>query len=139
LEESLPIRELLLGPLARIVEYERMNGRCPAHDFLREIEKKMGNRFRGQCDALTKQGADYVNCQRFRALQKAGKPLWELKEHDHRLYCARIQLDLERIDVVLLNGWIKDKDGKTEKETREIEKAQTLYIEFSNEFPGGKI
>jgi hypothetical protein len=125
--------------LARIVEYERGSGRCPADDFLREIEKKMRNRFRGQCDALTKLGAEYVNYERFHALQKPGKPLWELKEHDHRLYCARRQLDLERIDLVLLNGWIKDKTGRTEKEAREIERAQTIYMEFLNEFPGGVI
>jgi hypothetical protein len=37
---------------------------------------------------------------------------------------------------VLFNGWIKDKEGKTDREKREIEKAIDLYTEFSEEFPG---
>jgi hypothetical protein len=36
-----------------------------------------------------------------------------------------------------LNGWVKDKDGRTEREDREIEKAKSLYEEFLNEYPGG--
>lgn len=81
-------------------------------------------------------GARYNNQQRFWSLSGNGKPLWEFKEHDHRLYCARL-VKGEKIIVVLFNGWIKDKPGKTERETREIQKALDLYKEFNCEFHGG--
>ena len=68
-----------------------------------------------------------------------GKPLWEFKEHDHRLYCCRQVIDRDKILVVLYNGWVKDKKGKTEKEKREIEKALTVHEEFLAEFKGGKV
>jgi hypothetical protein len=136
-EVSLPLRNVVSGRLARIFKYERINQRCPADDFFKEIEKPMRKRFFGQCDALTKQGAGYVNHQRFCPLHGDGKPLWEFKEHDHRLYCIRAPVGTERIDVVLLSGWTKDKRGKTEREDREIERAKSLYYEFLNEFPGG--
>jgi hypothetical protein len=99
----------------------------------------MRKKFEGQCDVLMKQGAEYANHQRFRPLHGAGKPLWELKEHDHRLYCARVCVGPENIDLILFNGWAKDKQGKTRREDREIEKAQLLYGEFLKEYPGGKI
>jgi hypothetical protein len=97
----------------------------------------MRERFDGQCRALTITGASYANQQRFHPLHGEGKPLWELKEHDHRLYSVRTPVGADRIDLVLLNGWIKDKKGKTEKEDREIEKAKSLYAEFLKEYPGG--
>jgi hypothetical protein len=97
----------------------------------------MRKRFDGQCRALTITGADYANQERFHPLHGEGKPLWELKEHDHRLYSVRALVGIGRIDVVLLNGWIKDKKGKTDKEDREIEKAKSLYGEFLKEYPGG--
>jgi len=122
-----------------VVMYERPGAhRCPAEDFLKEIEKPMRKRFLGQLDALSKQGSEYVNQQRFRSLHGAGKPLWELKEHDHRLYCVRNVVGAT-IVVILLSGWIKDKEGRTEREDREIEKAQRIYGEFMNEYPGGSI
>lgn len=105
---------------------------------VRGIEKPMRNRFLGQCAALTRD-PNYVNQQRFHPLHGDGKPLWELKEHDHRLYCVRIPVGAGRIDLVLLNGWIKDKNGRTEREDREIEKAKKLYKEFLTEYPGGNI
>ena len=101
----------------------------------------MRNRFRGQLDALTKDGGgtEYENYQRFRALRDAGKPLWEFKEHDHRLYCARLPRGGGKMDIVLLSGWIKDKQGKTEKEVRQVERAISLYNEFLAEYPGGAV
>jgi len=42
-------------------------------------------------------------------------------------------------NIVLFNGWIKDKNGKSEREDREIEKAIDLYKEFLAEYPGGNI
>jgi len=43
------------------------------------------------------------------------------------------------MDVVLFNGWIKDKEGKSKQEEREIEKAISLYNDFLAEYPGGDI
>ena len=97
----------------------------------------MQRRFFGQFDALTKVPS-YCNQQRFRPLSGKGKPLWEFKEFDHRLYCFRKVVGT-MIVVVLFSGWVKDKEGKTEKETREIEKAQDLYAEFIREFPKGDL
>ena len=140
---SLPLREHLAGKLARVFSYERrINQRCPSDDFLlHKIEKRMQKRFKGQIDALTKDGGgvEYENQQRFHPLHGKGKPLWEFKEHDHRMYCARLPRTAGRMDVVLFNGWIKDKDGKSEREDREIEKAIDLYKEFLAEYPGGNI
>jgi len=101
----------------------------------------MNRRFNGQIRALADMGgAEYENHQRFCPLHGAGKPLWEFKEHDHRLYCARITRPAGRpLDVVLLSGWIKDKKGKGKEETREIDKAKSLYNEFLAEYPGGDI
>jgi hypothetical protein len=136
--DRLPIQEHLSGALGRVVRYQRSNGRCPAFDFLDgEIQKPMWKKFAGQFDALTK-SPNYCNHQRFRPLSAKGKPLWEFKEHDHRLYCFR-KVVANMIVVVLFNGWVKDKQGKTEKEAREIEKALGLYVEFMSEFPGGVI
>jgi hypothetical protein len=126
------------GALARIVLYERRNRRCPASDFLKGLDCQTEKKFRGSFDALTKMGAQYCNYQRFRPLGGPGKPLWEFKEFDHRLYCYR-HVTQDAISTVLLNGWVKEKEGKTDKEDREIEKAQDLYAEFLSEFPGGNI
>jgi hypothetical protein len=98
----------------------------------------MAKKFAGQFDALTKVGAAYSNQQRFWGLHGAGKPLWEFKEHDHRLYCVR-QVVGQSVTVILLNGWVKQKRGKTEQENREIEKALNLYGEFLKETGGGVI
>jgi hypothetical protein len=43
------------------------------------------------------------------------------------------------VTVVLFNGWVKDKEGKTDKEDREITRALSLYQEFLQEYPGGTI
>jgi len=116
--------------------YERQNGRSPARDFLEELEKPMLKKFAGQFDAITKMGSAYCNHERFRPLHGYGKPLWELKEFDHRQYCVR-NVWADAVTLVLLNGWVKGKEGKTEKEKREIERALGLYQEFICEFPGG--
>jgi len=97
----------------------------------------MQKKFAGQFDALTKQGPAYCNWQRFKPLSGLGKPLWEFKEFDHRLYCHR-QVVKERIVVIVFNGWAKDKSGRTTREDREIEKAQDLFTEFLNELSKGE-
>jgi hypothetical protein len=97
----------------------------------------MRKRFLGQFDALTKTGSSYINKQRFTSLNEQGKPLWEFKEHDHRLYCVRKIIPPNNISIILLSGWIKQKSGKTDKESREIQHAQMIYNEFLIE-SGGK-
>lgn len=136
----LPVREYVSGELARIYEYMRVGGRCPICDFLNEMESRTLKKFKGQFDALTKVGADYANYERFKPLSGAGKPLWEFKEFDHRVYCHRkVMQNTKVIEIVLLSGWVKEKRGRTEKEDREIDKAQSLYDEFLAEYPGGNI
>ncbi len=83
-------------------------------------------------------GADYCNQQRYWPLHGDGKPLWEFKEHDHRLYSYRhVVQGTKSVQIFLFHGWVKEKRGRTEKEDREIEKAKTLYEEFLLEYPGG--
>jgi hypothetical protein len=96
----------------------------------------MQKKFAGQFDALTKT-ENFCNQQRFWPLHKMGKPLWEFKEFDHRLYCLRRSGKGGVVTVVLFNGWVKDKRGKTDREDREIERALDLYNEFLREFPEG--
>lgn len=90
----------------------------------------MANKFRGAFHALTVQGKEYVNDQRFKPLtKKAGKPLWEFKEHDHRLYCARIVRG-SAVEIILLHGWSKDKKGPSKEEDQQVATAMTLYEEY---------
>lgn len=96
----------------------------------------MCRRFKGQFDAITKSGATYCNQQRFKPLHGDGKPLWEFKESDHRLYCYRQVVPPNKLFVVLLNGWVKQKKGKTDMEEREIKRAMDLYAEFMKEQGG---
>ncbi len=85
-------------------------------------------------------GARYHNEQRFKALIGNGKPLWEFKEFDHRLYCFR-RPDASNVgvDVVLLDGWVKDKQGRNKQEISKVASAQSLLAEFLAEYPGGNI
>jgi hypothetical protein len=137
-EEHLPIREHVSGALACIFKYERVGGRCPACDFLHGLDSKARKKFAGQFDALVKTGKSYINQQRFKPLIGAGKPLWEFKEFDYRLYCYR-HVDGARVMIVLFSGWIKEKEGRTDRENREITRAQNLCAEFLSEYPGGAI
>lgn len=89
----------------------------------------MSKRFAGQFDTLTKLGSDYENGERFKPLKGEGKPLWEFKEHGHRLYCYRQPFQNKSLQVILLSGWSKQKKGRTDKEDREIEHAIRLFEE----------
>jgi hypothetical protein len=100
------------------------------------MQDRMRQRFKGQFHSLSGTGSKYVNQERFWPLRNEGKPLWEFKEHDHRLYCCRVLKEQQMI-VVLFNGWVKDKEGKAKQEKREIQKALDLYAEFIEEFNGG--
>lgn len=118
----------------------RANGRCPTSDFLNDLDHKLVKKFKGSFNALATMGAKYVNHERFKPLSDAGKPLWEFKEHGHRLYCFRKQDEGNAsITVVLFNGWEKDKKGRTKEEDTRIATARALLDEFLVEFPGGKI
>lgn len=135
---SLGLRLYLSGPYGRVLAYVRRNDRCPACQFLEELDGKVRKKFMGSFDALGKIGASYQNPQRFKALQGKGKPMWEFKEHGHRIYCYRRVLD-QRVAAVLLSGWDKDKEGRTDREDREIQAAHGLLAEFMAEFPGGNV
>lgn len=89
-------------------------------------------------DAITKYGTGYRNPDRFRELHGAGKPLWEFKQFDHRLYCYRAVAG-QSLTLVLFSGWVKQKKGRTDVEDREIGKALLLLREFMSEYPGGEI
>jgi hypothetical protein len=115
---------------SRVYMLQRETGRCPAADFLAGCQTPMVKRFNGSFGALIQMGADYVSHERFRPLKQQGRPLWEFKEHDHRLYCIR-EVNGKIASVVLLNGWVKDKAGKANtQEAREIAKAKSLYEEY---------
>jgi hypothetical protein len=115
-----------------VVLFVRENERCPADVFLKACDEKYYKRFIGSFRALTSMGDRYQNDQRFKPLQGNGKPLWEFKEFDHRLYCVReVQDGIVR--VVLLNGWVKDKAGRSRQEANEIVTAKNLCAEYLNE------
>jgi hypothetical protein len=84
------------------------------------------------------QGVGYQNPERFRLLTGAGRPLWEFKQFDHRLYCYRRVVG-QFITLVLFNGWVKQKRGRTDVEDREIARGLDLLQEFMAEYPGGNI
>jgi hypothetical protein len=77
-------------------------------------------------------GRKHENHQRFKALTGKGKPLWEFKEFDHRIYCSR-ECNGDWVEVVLLYGWTKQKRGKHKEENTEIENAKRLYDEYLRE------
>jgi hypothetical protein len=93
----------------------------------------------GSFATLTRLGIDYQIHERFKPLHGEGKPLWEFKEHGHRLYCLRRGTDVAgSVTVILLSGWKKDKDGKRSNEEREeIKKAQHLREEYEETLTGG--
>lgn len=111
------------------------NGRCPAEVFLEALDFKFKKKFKGAFQGLVGMGAETENFQRFKALSGKGKPLWEFKEFDHRLYCYRHPVE-KKVRIVLFNGWVKDKNEGGLREEREIEKALTLFNEFKVEEGG---
>jgi hypothetical protein len=118
------------------VYYVRPTGRCPGKDFLQEdcqqgFRKKFVD---GQFQTIVHQlGAKYVNDYRFAPLHGDGKPLWEFKHKDHRLYCLRMVSADDKVEIVLFNGWIKDKKakrGQSREEGERISTAKMLLGEF---------
>jgi hypothetical protein len=133
LEFPLPSRTIAAGDRGRINEYVRPGPeeRCPAEEFLDGLEKNTRKKFMGQFDALAKHGTDIpVIPERYKPLTGDGKPLWEFKQHDDRIYCERLVVGGNKVLIMLFNGWTKDKAGRTRREDIEIVKAQNLYQEF---------
>ena len=124
--------------MGRIYRFVRPSGRCPSHDFLGGLDSQAVKKFRGSFDALSKVGSRYYNEQRFKALVGNAKPLWEFKEHADRLYCFR-RVEGERVVVTLLDGWAKEKEGKSRQEVHKIQSALTLLTEFLAEYPDGNV
>ena len=111
--------------------------RCPAEEFLDGLEHGTRKKFLGQFDALTKYGTDIpVNPQRYKPLGEEGKPLWEFKQHDERLYFERIVFEGQNVLITLFNGWTKDKEGRTKREDNEIQRAKRLYEQLQLERGG---
>jgi hypothetical protein len=95
-------------------------------------------KFEGSFATVTKMGADYQIHERFKPLHGEGKPLWEFKEHGHRLYCIRVTGAAGSVTIVLLNGWKKDKVGRGANEERQkIKNAQRLREEYVKRGTGG--
>lgn len=110
----MPLRQVAFGKQGTVAEYVRSGGRCPARVFLDWCQKPMRDKFDDAFVALVRMGASYVNQERFWLLHGHGKPLWEFKEHHHRLYCAREQVG-PAVRVILLHGWKKQKEGGTKE------------------------
>jgi hypothetical protein len=123
---------LVRGVKGTVFRYVRPSGRCPAEEFLNGCIQEVVKKFEGSLDAATKIGAAYYIHERFKPLHGEGKPLWEFKHSQHRLYCERIELPGRCVRIVLLNGWIKDKAGKAKQEPREIKIAKTLLTEMQH-------
>lgn len=117
------------GPRGRVLKFIRENGRCPFDLFHKTCLPGFHKKFDSQFNAICQLGSDYRNAERFKALTGDGKPLWEFKQFDHRLYAIREVVE-DQTTVVLLGGWQKDKNGRSLEEAREIAKAQTLRDEY---------
>jgi len=134
----LPLILLVSGEKGTVYKYVRPNGRCPASAFLAGCIEDVVKKFEGSFDVATKIGSTYYNHQRFKPLHNEGKPLWEFKEHSHRIYCMRTELPAQVMHIVLLNGWTKDKDGKAKQEAREIKSAKALLTEMQQQLRKGE-
>jgi hypothetical protein len=74
--------------------------------------------------------------ERFTPLRRdPGKPLWEFKEGDHRIYCHRIADGLA-VKIILLSGCVKDKN-RSKREDGEVLTAKNLLNEFLSLAGGG--
>ncbi len=110
-------------------KFRRSNDRCPADEFLVGCDHAYQKKFKGSFDAVTQMGSKYYNRERFKPLIGDGRPLWEFKEFDHRLYCYR-ECTGEVVKVILLSGWEKQKKGKTREEDSQIATAKRLLQEY---------
>lgn len=130
------LMEIFAGPKGLVLKFVRAGGRCPADDFLRRHSAGVSIKFKASFKALTEVGAKYINDQRFKPLKGKGRPLWEFKHHDQRIFCVR-EVSGDHATVILLNGWEKDKEGRTREEDREIQRAKALEVEYLAAHKGG--
>jgi hypothetical protein len=117
------------GKSGSVWKYIRPNGKCPADEFLSTCGSAFEKKFKGSFDAVTQMGSKYYNRERFKSLTGTGKPLWEFKEFDHRLYCYR-ECAGDYVRVILLSGWEKQKKCKTREENSHIETAKRHLEEY---------
>lgn len=137
---ELLLLEVWTGPKGQVLSYVRPTGRCPAAHFLESIcPAEVRAKFEGTFAAVTKMGDRLHFHERFTLLRGNGKPLWEFKQHAHRLYCLRIVTNSAgSVKIILLSGWKKDKAGKgRNEEGEEIKKAQRLREEYEKRVTGG--
>ena len=73
----------------KVFLFVRDNRRIPAQAFLKELTVADRRKFQGNFRTFVEVGKGYSNRERFTNLHGKGKPLWEFKEHDHRIYCVR--------------------------------------------------
>jgi hypothetical protein len=127
---QLALELVVKDKLGQVWRYIRPNGKCPASEFLNEeCEEKIRKRFKDSFGAAVQLGSDYMIHERFHPLHDDGRPLWEFKEHKHRLFCQRTVTG-KSINIILFNGWKKDKDGRGKKEEEaQIQRAQNLLNE----------
>src|SRR5262249_37133716 len=104
----------------------------PSYEFRLRCDDEKVSKFKGSMQGLMDMGLRYINSERFKPLGGEGKPLWEFKEHDHRLYCHR-EVRGDFVHAILLNGWVKGKEKGKLQETREIERAKSLLAEYLTE------
>ena len=112
----------------KVLLFQRSNGRMPVQSFLDGLTPGDRRKFQGNFMVFVDMGKEHENPQRLKPLRGKGKPLWEFKEHDHRIYCYR-RIVGECAYAVLLFGWTKDKGGIHNEETRSIERAQSYRAE----------
>lgn len=125
------LKKLTGGPGATVLLLLDQRNRSAAEDFLDGLQESHRRKFHGNFGTLLELGLQYTrNPQRFKAIDN---PLWEFKEHDHRLYCLR-KPEGKHVYVVLLRGWTKDKRGR--QEAREIALARS-YLDVAEDALNG--
>jgi hypothetical protein len=122
------LTEHTVGERGTVLLFHRGANTSPAGEFLKGLQAPDRRKFESSFGAVSEVGAEYRNRERFTRLRDSGSPLWEFKEHEHRLYCIRRQVR-DHVYVVLLDSGKKAKTGKSRLESRAIEHAQTLRQE----------
>lgn len=118
------------GPKGRVVAYERPNGRAPSLQVLAKAPAQVAKRLTRTCNRFAWHGFSIVDNDSFKRNTREGSGLWALKAHDHRIYGFReANLVDGREVLVLLSGWVKDKDFTIE-ERHQIASAQRLRTEY---------
>lgn len=125
-------REIVVrdGPKGRVVAYERPNGRAPALQVFDKAPTPIQKRLYRICNRFAWHGFSIADNDTFKRNTNDGQGLWVLKAHDHRVYAFRENnLADGRELLVLLSGWVKDKDFTIE-ERHNIASAQRLRQEY---------